>query len=446
MNHEDYLDWMNRSFDADKIFSKSEALQGIRVLELATLILGPVVPDNLGYLGAEVIKVELPGAGDTMRSVTPYGKFWKNASIGQFPQNHSKYHLALDVRTSEGEEIFRRLAQKSDVVVENLRAGTMDRWGIGYAQLREINPGIIYIALNGFGQWGEYSVGRASYDAVAQTVSGLLATTGFPGRLPLKTGVWVGDYFGALMGTIAVLSALHHRDRTGEGQFIEFAQGEGLMRVLDWSWVYYYLEKFNRPQTGNRDLAICPSDVFKCQDGPVALAAGSDQEFKALCDAMGQPELAEDDRFKELASRLRDENAQVLLETIRRWAATKTVAEIDQLGARYGFASSPILDAKDLYESEHMRARATVFEYEDPIYGKMVETCCPAKLSKTPGRIKWANKPVGLDNEFVLRRLLGLRTHQIEALAEKNIIGKWVETPPGRMPPDDWDGKAGVIM
>jgi crotonobetainyl-CoA:carnitine CoA-transferase CaiB-like acyl-CoA transferase len=322
----------------------------------------------------------------------------------------------------------------------------MDRWGIGYEQLKEINPRIIYIALNGFGQWGAYAEGRASYDAVAQTISGLLATTGFPGRLPLKTGVFIGDYFGAQMGATAVLAALHYRDRTGLGQFIEFSQGEGLMRLLDWSWIYYYLEKYNRPRTGNRDLAICPSDVFMCQDGPVSLAAARPEEFKGLCQAMGNPVLAEDSRFKDLQVRLKDENATALLELIGEWAKGKTVAEVDQLGEKYGFASSPILNAKDQYDSPHFRARASVFEYEDPIYGKMVEVCSPAKLSKTPARHKWANKPVGMDNEFILRKFLGLRTYQIQALAEKKIIGKWVENPPGRKPPADWDGKAGIIL
>jgi crotonobetainyl-CoA:carnitine CoA-transferase CaiB-like acyl-CoA transferase len=446
MSCEDYLAWTNREFDASKIFSKPEALRGIRILELATLILGPAVPDYLGEFGAEVIKVELPGAGDTMRSVTPYGTFWKNASLGQLPQNHNKYHLALDVRVTQGAEIFRRLASRCDVVVENLRAGTMDRWGIGYKQLSEINPRIIYIALNGFGQWGAYSEGRASYDAVAQTVSGLLATTGFPGRLPLKTGVFVGDYFGALQGAVAVLAALHYRARSGKGQFIEFSQGEGLMRVLDWSWIYYYFEKYNRPRTGNRDLAICPSDVFMCKDGSVALAAASNEEFKGLCEAMGKPELASNPHFADLLTRLKEENAVALLEIIREWAKGKTVAEVDQLGCKHGFASTPILNAKDQYESPHFRARAAVFEYEDPIYGKMVEVGSPAKLCKTPGRLKWANKPVGLDNDFVLRKYLGLRTFQIKALAEQKIIGKWVDNPPGRKPPDDWDGKAGVIM
>ncbi len=446
MSREDYLAWTNQAFDAAKIFAKPEALRGIRILELCTLILGPAVPDYLGEFGAEVIKVELPGAGDTMRSVTPYGTFWKNASLGQLPQNHNKYHLALDVHSSVGAEIFRRLAQRCDVVVENLRAGTMDRWGIGYQQLREVNPKIIYIALNGFGQWGGYAEGRASYDAVAQTVSGLLATTGFPGRLPLKTGVFVGDYFGALFGALGVLSALHYRDRTGEGQFIEISQGEGLMRLLDWSWIYYHLEKYNRPRTGNRDLAICPSDVFLCKDGPVALAAGTDEQFRSLCQAMGQPELAENPRYAEVLTRLKEENAVSLLEIIAEWAKTKTVAEINKLGEEYGFASSPILNAKDQYESPHFRARASIFEYEDPILGKMTEVGSPAKLSATPGRLKWANKPVGLDNEFVLRKFLGLRTYQIQALAEKKVIGKWVEMPPGRKPPSDWDGKAGVIM
>ena len=446
MSREDYLAWTNQEFDVSKIFSKPEALRGIRILELCTLILGPAVPDYLGEFGAEVIKVELPGAGDTMRSVTPYGTFWKNASIGQLPQNHNKFHLGLDVRTSVGSEIFRRLAQRCDVVVENLRAGTMDRWGIGYLQLKETNPGIIYIALNGFGQWGGYSEGRASYDAVAQTVSGLLATTGFPGRLPLKTGVFIGDYFGALMGALSVLAALHYRDRTGKGQFIEFSQGEGLMRVLDWSWLYYYLEKYNRPRTGNRDLAICPSDVFACKDGPVALAAAGEVEFKGLCEAMGKPELVSNPRFADLLTRLKDENAVSILEIIRDWAKTKTVAEVDQLGSKHGFAATPILNAKDQYESPHFRARGAAFEYEDPIYGKMVEVGSPAKLSKTPGRLKWANKPVGMDNEFVLRKFLGLRTYQINALAEKKIIGKWVENPPGRKPPADWDGKSGMVM
>jgi crotonobetainyl-CoA:carnitine CoA-transferase CaiB-like acyl-CoA transferase len=178
----------------------------------------------------------------------------------------------------------------------------------------------------------------------------------------------------------------------------------------------------------------------------VALAAGRDEEFRGLCKAMGKPELAEAPRFADLLSRLKDENATALLEIIRDWTKSMTVAEIDRLGSEYGFASTAILNAKDQYESPHFRARAAAFEYDDPIYGKMVEVGSPAKMNKTPGRLKWANKPVGLDNEFVLRKFLGLRTFQIQALAEKKIIGKWVENPPGRKPPSDWDGKSGVVM
>jgi len=446
MSREEYLAWTNKEFDKSKIFSKPEALRGIRILELSTLILGPAVPDYLGEFGAEVIKVELPGGGDTMRSVTPYGTFWKNASLGQLPQNHNKYHLALDVRTSTGAEVFRRLALRSDVVVENLRAGTMDRWGIGYKQLREVNPGIIYIALNGFGQWGGYSEVRASYYAVAQTISGLLATTGFPGRLPLKAGVFIGDYFGALMGALSVLAALHYRDRTGKGQFIEYSQGEGLMRALDWSWLYYYLEKYNRPRTGNRDLAICPSDVFQCKDELVGIGAATDAQFKGLCEAMGKPKLAEDARFATHLARLQEENAVALLGLIRSWAAGKTYAEIDQLAGKHCFGADKVCNGRDHFQDAHLIQRNFTYTVHDPIYGDLVEEGIVPKMSETPGRIKWAGKPVGFDNEYVLKRFLGMRTDKIKGLKERNIIGKWVDVPPGRKPPEFWDGKRGLIL
>lgn len=183
-----------------------------------------------------------------------------------------------------------------------------------------------------------------------------------------------------------------------------------------------------------------------CKDGPVALAAGKDEEFKGLCEAMGKPELVSNPRFADALTRLKDENAVAFLEIIEEWAKGKNVAEVDRLGSQHGFASTPILNAKDQYESAHFRSRAAVFEYEDPIYGKTVEVSSPAKLSRTPARLKWANKPVGLDNEFVLRKFLGLRTDQINALYAKKTIGRWVDKPPGRKPPDDWDGKAGVVM
>ena len=246
-----YFEWTAELFERSRIFDKPEALKGIRVLELTTLILGPSTADFLGEFGAEVIKVELPPGGDTMRYVTPRGTFWKNASLGFFPENHSKYHVAIDLHKEGGKVLFQRLAARADVMIENLRAGTLDRWGIGYRDLSAINPRLIYVANSGFGQWGPFSHGRASYDAVAQTVSGMIGITGFPDRSPITCGIFIGDWFGALMAATAALMALHHRRRTGEGQFIDYAQSEGLIRSLDWTWIYAGLTGRDRERIGN---------------------------------------------------------------------------------------------------------------------------------------------------------------------------------------------------
>ncbi|MEK7837972.1 MAG: CoA transferase, partial [candidate division NC10 bacterium] len=231
---QEYFQWTAALFDRARVFDKPEALRGIRVLELTTLVLGPTTADFLGELGAEVIKVELPPGGDTMRYVTPEATYWKNASLGFYPENHSKCHVGIDLHAEDGKALFRQLASRSDILVENFRAGTLDTWGIGYRQMHEGNPRLIYVADSGFGQWGPFSQGRASYDAVAQTVSGTIAITGFTGRPPILCGIFIGDWFGGLMAATAALVALHHRDRSGEGQLIDFAQSEGLIRTLDW--------------------------------------------------------------------------------------------------------------------------------------------------------------------------------------------------------------------
>src|SRR6266849_1861610 len=383
-----YFDWTAQLFDRSKIFDKPEALRGIRVLELTTLVLGPTTADFLGELGAEVIKVELPPGGDTMRYVTPAATYWQNASLGFFPENHSKYHIGIDRLAEEGKTPFRQLAGRSDIMVENFRAGTLDTWGIGYRQMKEVNPRLIYVADSGFGQWGPFSQGRASYDAVAQTVSGMIGITGFPGRPPILCGIFIGDWFGGLMAANAALVALHHRSKTGEGQFIDLAQSEGLVRTLDWTWVRAGLTGRNRTPAGNWDEAIGVADIVECRDGYVALAAASDAEFKGLCDALGDRELTTDVRFTTLESRQKPEHASLALDRVREWARKLARAEIEAAAVRHGFAAARVASAKDKYEDEHLRARGSVWEYEDPLYGRMVEHGPGPKLSETPARIK----------------------------------------------------------
>jgi crotonobetainyl-CoA:carnitine CoA-transferase CaiB-like acyl-CoA transferase len=437
---ESYFDWTARLFDRARVFEKPEALRGIRVLDMSIIIFGPATADYLGELGAEVIRVEMPRTGDVMRIVAPQGFYWKNVSPAFFAQNHSKYHVAIDVHHPEGQELIRQLVAKSDVLIENFRGGTLERkWGIGYRQLREINPRLIYVANTGFGQWGEY-IKRASYDALAQAVSGFTAISGFPGRPPLKIGIYIGDYFGACLSALGVLAALHYRDRTGQGQFLELAQCEALLRAMDWTWVYAGLTGKNRAQRGNHDPSASPSGIYRCTDGFVAVVAGSDIEFLGLCRAMEREDLALDPRFLSPADRARETHAEALDEHIGSWVREKTRAGVEAAARQHGFTAAGVATAKDHYADPHLRARGSVWEMEDPVYGTMVEHGPAPKLSETPARYKWAAKPVGFHNEYVLGRLLGLGPDRLRALEEQGVIGKWADRR-GPKPPDGWDGE-----
>ena len=206
-------------------FKKPGPLKGVRVLEVCTLLFGPAGPSFLGQMGAEVIKIELPPLGDVTRSLTPFGWFYKEQSPAFMHINPNKLYLALDLHIDMGQQIFKELAAKADIIEFNLRPGVTSRWNVGYEQIKEINPGIIYIEKNGFGQWGTYAEeNRPSNDGAAQALAGYAWISSFPGRPPLKQSIWVCDVFGALMGEVAVLSALHYKKRTGKGQYIEMSQ------------------------------------------------------------------------------------------------------------------------------------------------------------------------------------------------------------------------------
>jgi crotonobetainyl-CoA:carnitine CoA-transferase CaiB-like acyl-CoA transferase len=441
MAHEDYFDWTERLFDPAGAFSKPEALKGVRVLELCTRVFGPVTADLLADMGAEVIKIELPGVGDLMRYVAPRGFFWQNISPAFTHMNHNKYHVAIDIRKPEGAELLKRLVARSDVVVENFRPGTMDRWGVGYRQLKEVNPRLIYQANSGFGQWSVYR-DRPSYDATSQAMSGFSATTGFPGRPPLKIGIWIGDYTGALFATLGILAALYHRNKTGEGQMIDVSQGESLIRIQDWTWLLWSLFGRERERFGNEDVAVVPSGIFRCKDGFAAVAALDDGAFAGLCEAMGDPGMAEDPRFALLDARLKDENREAVYEKIRAWAVTQTMRQVEEAGVLYGFSAQRVANARDHYEDEHLRARRAVWELEDPLYGPVVEYGPGPKLSETPGRMRWIAKPVGFHNEYVFRNLLALDPETVERLEGEGVVGRWADRI-GAKPPEDWDGEKG---
>jgi len=426
---------------------KPSPLKGIRVLEVCTIIFGPAGPGFLGAMGAEVIKCELPPRGDTMRQMVPDGYFFRDQSLAMTHTNTNKYWLGLDLHKPEGQKIFHELAAKSDIVEDNLRPSTMERWNIGYRQLKETNPGIIYISKNGFGQWGQYAEeNRPSNDGAAQALSGYAWMSSFPGQPPLKSRLYVCDTFGALMGEVAVLAALHHRSKTGKGQYIELSQSENIMRIMSWIWPYQQITGKAAMPTGNRDASICPADTFRCVDDTfMAIAAPAPNEFEGLCAAMDRPELAEDPRFKDHLTRLKEENATALLAIIAAWVRTKKPEEIEELAEGYGFAASRVYTSKDVMEDAHFRERGFITNIDDPFIGPYTEYEFPVMMSKSPPRVKWSIRAVGFDNEYVMKRTLGKSEEEIKELYRCGVLGKWADVQ-GCRPPPHWDGKAGIIM
>lgn len=444
MENQEYFQWTGELFSKAKISAKPEALKDVRVLELCTRVFGPVTADLLADFGAEIIKIELPGVGDLMRYVAPRGFFWQNISPAFTHMNHNKYHVAIDIRKPKGADLLKRLVAKSDILVENFRPGTMDRWGVGYRELKEINPGLIYQGCSGFGQWSVFK-DRPSYDATSQAMSGFSATTGFPGRTPLKVGVWIGDYTGALFSALGILAALYYRKKTGKGQLLDVSQGESLIRVLDWTWLYKTLTGKERRPYGNRDVSISPSGIFRCQDGFVALAALEDSQFQGLCQAMDKMEFTEDASFKTVSARVAENNNKLLHKVLAAWALEKTTGEIEELADKHGFPAHKVCNARDHYNDPHLRERGAVWEYEDSLYGKLVEYGPGPKLSESPGRHRWYTRPVGFHNEHLCKNLLALGEDEIKELEDERVLGKW-EDRLGAKPPDDWKGQDGNFL
>jgi crotonobetainyl-CoA:carnitine CoA-transferase CaiB-like acyl-CoA transferase len=428
-------------------YRKSAPLKGIRVIEVCTLLFGPAGPSFLAEMGAEVIKIELPPAGDVTRSLNPFGWFYKEQGPMFIHINPSKYFMALDLHIDIAQNIFKELCAKADIVEFNLRPAVTNRWNIGYEDIKKVNPGIIYIEKNGFGQWGRYAEeDRPSNDGAAQALSGYAWLSSCPNRPPLKQSIWICDVYGAMMGEVAVLAALHHRKKTGKGQYIEMSQSENIMRAMGWVWPYQQMTGKGVEPSGNRDQCICPADTFLCKDGTfAALAAPAPDEFKGLCTAMGKPELANDPRFQDHTTRLKDVNALAILKIIADWAVTKTADQIEKLGKKHGFAASRLHTAKDEFEDSHRRTRGFIKEIDDPMYGKYVDHEFPVMMSKTPPKHRWSVRPVGFDNDFIMTKILGRSQTQLNELYAHGVLGKWKDQQ-GRRPPSDWDGQSGAIL
>ncbi len=434
---EEYFSFLDGIFDPSKASEKSEALKGIRVLDLSRVIFGPVVTKWFGFFGAEVIKIEEPEEGDDWRTGTYWAKYWKDSCPYFQSLNPNKYFVGMDLKKPRAKELVLELAKKSDVVVENFRAGLAEAWGLGYSTISQVNPRIIYLSCSGYGQWGPLRF-FPSWDLIAQSMSGMARLTGFPGKETYKLQDYYGDFFPGLLGAMGVMAALNFREQTGKGQFIDMAQVEGLMRtMLNWTYMSVVGEDLER--TGNDDPSMAPSGIFKTADGKfVAIAIATDDQFSGLVGALGRTDLAEDKKFQETYERLKAGNAQELDRVVEEWVLTKTEDEVISLAKTHGFPATPVIDDWQLVNDPWRRERGSVKAFKDEMYGEGIWVDSPVALEKTPGRVKWLAKPIGYHNRYILKKILGLSKKEITDLEKKDVIGYWGNRV-GQRPPPYWD-------
>lgn len=395
-----------------------KALAGIKVLDVTQFLAGPYCGLTLADLGAEVIKIESPPAGDFVRIAVPQ---INGVSIYYENMNRGKKSVTINLKTPEGKEIFTKLLAEADVLVENNRPGVMERLGFSYEQTRKINKRLIYCSISGFGQTGPYSQ-RPGYDLIGQAMSGAMSLTGMRGQIPLKYGVPIGDVLGGMNGVIGILAALQYRAISGEGQHIDTALVDGLVGSMLTNSMGYIVTGNIPGPAGNRYFNAYPYDSFTAKDGEYVIACGTDPHFAALCKVMNKPELLEDTRFKNFLDRKSNPNMDELKAIVDEWSSHKTVAECVELIMAADIPVAPIYNIKQMYEDPHIHeAREMFVDLEHPIAGKITITGNPIKMSATPTTPTKRGPMLGEHNEEIYGAL-GYDSAAIQELKAKKCI------------------------
>lgn len=404
------------------------ALSGLRVLDLSRVLAGPWASQTLADMGAEVIKIERPGAGDDTRGWGP--PFAKDANGEDTTEaayyltaNRGKKSLTIDITKPEGQEIVRNLAAESDVVLENFKVGGLAKYGLDYASLAKVNPEIVYCSITGFGQDGPYK-DRPGYDFMIQGMGGLMSITGAPdsapGGQPMKVGVAVADIFTGLYATIGILAALRHRDATGEGQYIDLALLDVQTAVLA-NQAMNYLATGNAPgRLGNAHPNIVPYEAFPTTDGYLILAVGNDSQFKSFCAVAGLGALPLDERYA--TNRKRVANRDELVPLIRQAMVGKTTDQwIDAL-EKANVPCGPINTLDRVFENPQVKHRGIVKQLDHPTAGTVPTVANPIKFSKTPITDEKAPPMLGQHSDEILRKVADLSDDQIAKLREAGIV------------------------
>jgi formyl-CoA transferase len=394
-------------------------LEGIRILDLSTVIAAPYGAALLGDFGAEVIKIEMPEVGDPLRNLGPY---YKGEGLRWPGMSRNKKSITLDLRQEEGKEILRKLVSKSDMVIENFRTGTLEKWGIGYEELKKYNPDLVMIRVTGYGQTGPYSH-KAGFGTPATAFSGFTYLHGYPDRPPISPSFSLADYVTGIYVAFAAVTALYHRDcqDEGTGQYVDVSLYESMFRMMEFLVTDY-------DQTGNikeRSPGLsghsAPAGNFLTKDGQwIILVTSSDKTFERLAKAMNREDMLTDERYHTNSVRLTrfDEVNGIVAD----WVKTKTKDELQHLLDECGVPMSQIYSIKDIYEDPQYQARENIVEVEHPRLGKVKIPGVVPKFSETPGSIRQIAPDLGEHNDEILKNLLELDGETIASLKEKKVI------------------------
>ena len=393
-------------------------LSGIRVVEMGQLLAGPFCGQLLADFGAEVLKIEPPGVGDPLRE---WGQGKADGKSLWFPLvGRNKKSISLNLRAQKGQDIARRLIAEADILVENFRPGTMERWGLGYEALSALNPRLIMVRVTGYGQTGPYA-GRAGFGAVGEAMGGLRYVVGNADAPPSRVGISIGDSLAALYAALGALMALHARSKSGIGQVVDSAIYEAVMAMMESLITEYQQTGYIRERSGAILPNVAPSNVYPTRDGQMLLiAANQDTVFRRLCEAMGRPELGDDPRYNTHTAR--GERQAELDILVGAWTATVDVEALESLMEQHGVPAGRIYRAPEMLADPHIKARGSIVTIHQPGLGELAMQNVVPRLSRTPGGVHRASPELGEHTHAVLSSLLKMEPAEFAQLQGEGVI------------------------